>query len=429
MSLETLLAVAGFLLMLCVFTNKITDNFGIPSLLLFLGTGMLAGSDGPGGIEFSDSRLTNYTGTVALAFILFSGGLGTKWQQVRPIIFRGSILSTLGVLLTAVFLYLFARYIVGLSFEVSLLLSVIVSSTDAPAVFSILRSHNLNVQPRIKAILEFESGSNDPMAVFLSMGAMGIISSNSLNIWGITSDFFLQMFLGTAFGLLSGYAASKTLRRWMFSYQGLYPVFGVALVLLTYSLTQTVGGNGFLAVYLCGIIMGNTRYLYRRHFIRFQESLAWIMQISMFLILGLLVFPHELSAVMPVSLSCTLFLILAARPLAVFICLYKSGFSFKEQIFIGWAGFKGAVPIILATYPLIYGFPNSQFLFNIIFFLVIVSVLVQGQTLAPLARLLRLRTGDVPAPEETAAIPETLSEEINHARPETESAPHHQPQL
>lgn len=250
MSLETLLAVAGFLLMLCVFTNKITDNFGIPSLLLFLGMGMLAGSDGPGGIEFSDSRLTNYTGTVALAFILFSGGLGTKWQQVRPIIFRGSILSTLGVLLTAVFLYLFARYIVGLSFEVSLLLSVIVSSTDAPAVFSILRSHNLNVQPRIKAILEFESGSNDPMAVFLSMGAMGIISSNSLNIWGITSDFFLQMFLGTAFGLLSGYAASKTLRRWMFSYQGLYPVFGVALVLLTYSLTQTVGGNGFLAVYL-----------------------------------------------------------------------------------------------------------------------------------------------------------------------------------
>ena len=391
MSLETLLAVAGFLLMLCVFTNKITDNFGIPSLLLFLGMGMLAGSDGPGGIEFSNSRLTNYTGTVALAFILFSGGLGTKWQQVRPIIFRGSILSTLGVLLTAVFLYLFARYIVGLSFEVSLLLSVIVSSTDAPAVFSILRSHNLNVQPRIKAILEFESGSNDPMAVFLSMGAMGIISSNSLNIWGITSDFFLQMFLGTAFGLLSGYAASKTLRRWMFSYQGLYPVFGVALVLLTYSLTQTVGGNGFLAVYLCGIIMGNTRYLYRRHFIRFQESLAWIMQISMFLILGLLVFPHELSAVMPVSLSCTLFLILAARPLAVFICLYKSGFSFKEQIFIGWAGFKGAVPIILATYPLIYGFPNSQFLFNIIFFLVIVSVLVQGQTLAPLARLLRLR--------------------------------------
>ena len=204
MSLETLLAVAGFLLMLCVFTNKITDNFGIPSLLLFLGMGMLAGSDGPGGIEFSDSRLTNYTGTVALAFILFSGGLGTKWQQVGPIIFRGSILSTLGVLLTAVFLYLFARYIVGLSFEVSLLLSVIVSSTDAPAVFSILRSHNLNVQPRIKAILEFESGSNDPMAVFLSMGAMGIISSNSLNIWGITSDFFLQMFLGTAFGLLSG---------------------------------------------------------------------------------------------------------------------------------------------------------------------------------------------------------------------------------
>lgn len=394
MTLEVLLAISGFLLMLCVFTNKITDTFGIPSLLLFLGLGMLAGSDGPGGIEFDNSRLTNYIGTVALAFILFAGGLGTRWQQVRPILARGSLLSTLGVLLTAIFLYIFSYYIIGLSFEVSLLLSVIVSSTDAPAVFSILRSQNLNIPERLKAILEFESGSNDPMAVFLSMGTMGVISSTEWSLTTQFSNFIVQMLAGSALGILSGYLAVKTLQRLTLPYQGLYPVFGVALVLLTYSITQMLGGNGFLAIYLCGIIMGNNGYMYRRHFIRFQESLVWIMQISMFLILGLLVFPHELSSVMPVSLACTLFLILVARPLAVFICLYRSGFSLPEQIFISWAGFKGAVPIILATYPLMYGFPNSQFLFNIIFFLVIISVLLQAQSLSFLARRLNLRASE-----------------------------------
>ena len=424
MSLEALLAISGFLLMLCVFTNKITDNFGIPSLLLFLGLGMLAGSDGPGGIEFNNSRLTNYIGTVALAFILFSGGLGTRWQQVRPILARGSLLSTLGVLLTAIFMYFFSYYILRQSFEISLLLSVIISSTDAPAVFSILRSHNLSVPGRLKAILEFESGSNDPMAVFLSMGAMAVISSGEWNLIGLTGDFLLQMFLGTALGMLSGYLASKTLRRWMFSYQGLYPVFGVALVLLTYSLTQMLGGNGFLAVYLCGIIMGNTGYMYRRHFIRFQESLVWIMQISMFLILGLLVFPHELSSVMPVSLACTLFLIIIARPLAVFICLYRSGFSLPEQIFISWAGFKGAVPIILATYPLIYGFQNSQFLFNIIFFLVIISVLLQAQSLSFLARRLQLHADEnTPTPNQlNTTSPETTTAEEQSALPTSETS-------
>lgn len=396
MNLDPLLAVAGFLLMLCVFANKISDRFGIPSLLLFLGLGMLAGVDGPGGIDFHDSRLTNYIGTVALAFILFSGGLDTKWKSVRPIVIRGSILSTLGVFLTAVFLYIFTRYILHLSFEISLLLSVIVSSTDAPAVFSILRSHNLHVRHDLKAILEFESGSNDPMAVFLSMGAISILSSPSISYLGIFGDFVLQMALGLGFGLLFGYIAAKILCRFMLPYQGLYPVFGIALVFLTYSLTQMMHGNGFLAVYLCGIMMGNNSYLYRRHFIRFQDSLAWIMQISMFLILGLLVNPNELPSVMPIGLACTLFLIFAARPLAVFICLYRSQFTIKDQIFIGWAGFKGAVPIILATYPLILGVPNSQYLFNLIFFLVIISVLLQGQTLAPLAKYLRLRTFDQP---------------------------------
>ncbi len=392
MNLDILLAIAGLLLMLCVFANKISDKYGIPALLIFLGLGMLAGSDGVGRIEFHNARLTNVIGTIALAFILFSGGLDTNWQNVKGIAKRGSVLSTVGVLLTAIFLFLFSHDILGLSVEISMLLSVIVSSTDAPAVFSILRSHNLNVQPRLKALLEFESGSNDPMAVFLSMSAIAFISQADFDLLSLLRSFFLQMSLGIILGLSFGFGACRLLSQFSLPYKGLYPVYGVGVVLLSYSLTQLAGGNGFLAVYLSGIVMGNTSYQYRRHIIRFQDSLAWIMQISMFLILGLLVNPNELFQVMPVSFACTIFLIFIARPLAVWLCLLRSDFSLKEQIFIGWAGFKGAVPIILATYPLIRGFPNSQFLFNLIFFMVIISVLFQGKTLAPLARLLRLST-------------------------------------
>lgn len=404
MNLDLLLAVSGFLLLLCVFANKISDNFGIPSLLIFLGLGMLAGTDGVGGIEFHNAKLTNIIGSVALAFILFSGGLETRWHNVKTIIYRGSVLSTLGVFLTAFFLFFFSRYVMRLSFEISLLLSVIVSSTDAPAVFSILRSHRLDVSQRLKAILEFESGSNDPMAVFLSMGAIALISQPDFSSIDLLRDFLLQMSLGTFLGLLFGVAASKLLSKVCLPYLGLYPVFGVSVVLLSYSLTQLAHGNGFLAVYLCGIVMGNSRYSYRRHIIRFQDSLAWIMQISMFLILGLLVNPNELGEVLGVGFACTLFLIFVSRPLAVFLCLINSSFNLREKIFISWAGFKGAVPIILATYPLMMGFPNSQFLFNLIFFLVIISVLFQGKTLAPLAKWLKL--GD----KENQSMPENSPE-------------------
>lgn len=390
MRLEVLLGIAGFLLLLCVFANKISDKYGIPSLLLFLAMGMLAGQDGIGGIQFQNSRLANYVGTVALIFILYSGGLETQWTSIRPIIFRGAILSTLGVFLTALFLFIFSRYVVNLSFEVALLLSVIVSSTDAPAVFSTLRSQNMHLKDRLKSLLEFESGSNDPMAVFLSMGAIAMLSAPTFNIGEFFTMFVLQMSLGVALGLIFGNAGVLFLKKWSLPYQGLYPVYGIGIILLTFSLTQLIGGNGFLAVYLCGIVMGNNPFIYRRQFIKFNDALAWIMQISMFLILGLLVNPIELGGVMGVSFACTLLLMFVARPLAVYICMIGSDFNNKEKILISWAGLKGAVPIILATYPLMEGFPNSQFLFNLIFFLVIISVTVQGKSLPWLARKLKL---------------------------------------
>lgn len=389
MNLNLVMAVSGSLLLICVYANRISIRYGIPSLLFFLGLGMLAGSDGLG-IQFNNAHLANYAGTFALAFILFSGGLDTKWTEVKPTLKRGSLLSTLGVFLTALFLFICTRYILRLSYEVSLLLSVIVSSTDAPAVFSILRSQKQELKSGIKPLLEFESGSNDPMAVLLSLGALNSLSDPDFSTLSLIEDFLWQMSLGLAAGYVFGQVSCYVLRRWNLVYPGLYPVFGISVVLLTYSLTQLLDGNGFLAVYIAGIIMGNTVFLYRRHFINFQDSLAWIMQIGMFLLLGLLVNPHELPAVFPISLLCAIFLIFVARPLAVFACLYKSTYTTADKIFISWAGFKGAVPIILATYPLMYNYPDSSYLFNIIFFLVILSVLVQGKSLPYLAKKLKL---------------------------------------
>lgn len=402
MTLEIFLAVIGILLLLCVFANRISSQFGIPSLLIFLAVGMMAGSDGAG-IEFYSAQISNYIGSVALAFILFAGGLETQWKSVRPIVFRGVILSTLGVFLTAFFLFFFACYLLRLDFTTALLLSVIVSSTDAPAVFNILRSSNLYLNDdKLKSVLEFESGSNDPMAVILSLSAITMLTTHQLSIETSLKIFILQMGVGFFAGLVFAQLALAVLKKYSFVYQGLYPVFGVSVVCLTFSLTQLSGGNGYLALYICGMVLGNSSYPYRNPFIQFQDALAWVLQIAMFLTLGLLVNPSELAEVFWVSLGASVCLMFFARPLAVFLCLIKSGYSRSEKLFISWAGLKGAVPIILATYPLIAEIPNARYLFNLIFFLVIISVLFQGRTLAPFARFLKL-SHEEPSAEELHA--------------------------
>ncbi len=390
MNLTLLLGVSGILLLFCVFANRLTDRYGIPALLIFLGLGMLSGSDGVGQIQFYDAKLANHIGTTALIFIIFTGGMETRWSDARKIIVRGSVLATAGVILTALFLYLCTHYILRLPHEIALLLSVIVSSTDAPAVFSALRSQKQELQTTLKPLLEFESGSNDPMAIVLSIGVTQLLSDSGFSGGELFFNFIFQMILGTFFGILAGKTAAYILSKFKLDYIGLYPVFGVGLAMVTYSLTQVAWGNGFLAVYLCGIILGNAGFRHRRHLIRFHDSLSWMMQIGMFLILGLLVNPSELGNVFGISFGCAVFLMFIARPLAVFICLHKSTYTTKEKIFISWAGLKGAVPIILATYPLISNFPNSQFLFNAIFVIVIISVLIQGQTLSFVAKKLNL---------------------------------------
>lgn len=396
MKIEIFLIIIGALLLLCVFANKISDRFGIPSLLFFLGMGMLAGSDGIGQINFHDAVITNHIGTVALAFILFSGGLLTKWSAIRPIINRGIILATLGVLITASLVGAFSFYALHLPLSIAVLLGAIISSTDAPAVFSILRDSKFNLKPHLQSLLEFESGSNDPMAVFLLIASIAFITNPERSLTQMSLFFLQQIIFGGILGLAFGKLASAVLGRWCLPYPGLYPVYGIGIVLLIFNLTQILNGSGFLAVYIAGIILGNSKYLYRRHFIRFNDSLAWIMQIGMFLILGLLVNPSELPSVMLTGSLCTLFMIFIARPIAIFICLCNSEYSFKEQLLVSWAGFKGAVPIILATYPLMKGMPQSQYLFNLIFFLVLISVLFQGQTISFLARKLNLEKENAP---------------------------------
>lgn len=390
MELEALLVLVGGMMMASIFANRLSDILGIPGLLLFIGIGMLAGNDGIVGIRFSNAEATNQFCLAALAFILFAGGMETRWSDVRPIVLRGSILATLGVILTAFFLFVTTYYILQLSFEVALLLSVIVSSTDAPAVFMIMKNQPQQLHGNLRSLLEFESGSNDPMAVLLSVMAVRILQSSHLHWYSVAEMLILQLGLGVIMGLLFGKASAWVLKKYRMGNFGLYTVFGVALVLLCFGLTQMIRGSGFLAVYICGMVLRNSVFLYRQNLVEFHDSIAWIMQIFIFLLLGIFVNPGALPAVLPISLGCAFFLIFVARPLAVYLCLWGSSFSGKEKFFISWAGLKGAVPIILATYPLMMGFPNSQFLFNLIFFLVIISVLLQGKLLSFWARKLHL---------------------------------------
>ncbi len=418
MKLEILMALGGVLLLMCVFANRISSKLGIPSLLVFLAVGMIAGSDGAG-IQFYSAELSNYIGSFALAFILFSGGLESGWPSIKSVLGRGTLLATVGVALTAVFMFVLSYYLLEMPFAIALLLSVILSSTDAPAVFNILRTNGLYLNnPKLKSVLEYESGSNDPMAVILSVGAIAYLTAgDSFSSLNLIVMLILQMGLGVVLGYGLGVLALAVLKKFSFVYQGLYPVFGVSVVCLIFSLTQLVGGSGYLALYIAGIVLGNASYPYKNPFIQFQSALSWVMQIMMFLTLGLFVNPKELGGLFGTALSATVCLIMIARPLAVFLCLAKSDYSRSEKLFISWAGLKGAVPIILATYPLMNNIDGAQELFNVIFFLVIVSVLLQGQTLASLAKVLNL-SHDTPTPEELREMGEPLGAPSGDKDPE-----------
>lgn len=394
-SIEQILVLAGGLLLVAVVASKASSRLGIPSLLVFLVLGMLAGEDGPGGIPFDDARFTQSLGVVALALILFAGGLETPWATVRGELWRGLSLATVGVVATATLTGLFAAQVLHISWLEGLLLGAIVSSTDAAAVFSVLRSRGASLKGGIRPLLELESGSNDPMAVFLTVALIRVLQEPGLSPWSLTGMFFLQMTLGLALGLVFGRVSVWLLNRIRLETEGLYPVITVAVAFLSYGVTAELGGSGFLAVYVAGIVMGREEFIHKRSLLRFHNGLAWIMQIVMFLTLGLLVFPSRLPQIALVSLLIAVFLVFVARPVSVFLGLAFARTSMREKWMISWVGLRGAVPIILATFPQIAGVPDAHLFFDVVFFTVLTSVLLQGTTLAHVARWLKV---DLPMP-------------------------------
>lgn len=390
MQIESILMLTAALILLGVLASKASDRLGVPALLLFLGIGMLAGSEGPLGIPFDDARLAQSLGVVALAYILFAGGLDTDWRSVRPVLWRGMSLATLGVLLTALIFGAFAHHVLGFSPLQGLLLGSIVSSTDAAAVFAVLRSRSVSLRGRTKPLLELESGSNDPMAVFLTLGFIRLLTEPGVSPWEFIPMFAMNMALGAAFGLAAGYASVQIINHLELETEGLYPVLTLALVALTYGITASLQGNGFLAVYIAGIVMGREAFVHKKSLIRFHDGLAWLMQIAMFLTLGLLVFPSDLVPVAGVAMLCAVFLMFIARPAAVFASLIFFDIPFRQKVLISWVGLRGAVPIILATFPLLAGIPQADVYFNVVFFIVLTSVLLQGTSLTKVARWLHL---------------------------------------
>jgi potassium/hydrogen antiporter len=387
---ETVMLGTAILLLLSVISSRASGRLGVPALLLFLVIGMLAGSEGIGGIEFDDAAIAQSMGVIALIFILFSGGFDTVWAQVRVVLASGLALATVGVILTAGLMALLATYVLGFNWYEALLLGAIVSSTDAAAVFAVLRSRGVGLRTPLQPLIELESGSNDPMAIFLTIAMIGLITNTISTPLALASLFFSQMLIGAAAGYLLGRVMVYVINKLRLEYEGLYPVLTVALVLLIYSLTELLYGNGFLAIYIAGLVAGNRDLIHRRSLMRFHDGLAWLMQIVMFLTLGLLVFPSQLLTVIGAGLLTATFLIFVARPLSVFLTLILFRLNLRKIGLVGWVGLRGAVPIILATFPLLAGVARANEIFNIVFFVVLTSVLVQGSTIPLVARWLRV---------------------------------------
>jgi cell volume regulation protein A len=390
MPFDYILLGTAVLLLLSVIASRASGRLGVPALVLFLVLGMLAGSEGIGGIYFADAGLAQSLGVVALVFILVSGGFDTLWAHVRPVLAPSMVLATFGVLLTALIVGAFVAYVIGVPLLVGLLLGSIVSSTDAAAVFAVLRSRGVSLRGNLKALLELESGSNDPMAIFLTTAIIGLLMGTSDSLWDLVGMFLLQMVLGGASGFALGQLTVYLLNRVRLEYEGLYPVLTIACVLLIYSATALLGGNGYLAVYLAGLTIGNSTVIHRRSLMRFHDGLAWLMQIAMFVTLGLLVFPSQLLPVVGTGLLIAFFLMAVARPVSVFLSLLPFGYGLRKRVFIGWVGLRGSVPIVLATFPLLAGVPQAEWIFNVVFFIVLTSVALQGSTIPLVARWLHL---------------------------------------
>lgn len=415
---ENILLLGSVLIFVSILISKTGYRFGIPTLLLFLLVGMLFGSDGLG-LQFNSASDAQFIGMMALSIILFTGGMDTKFADIKPVLKQGIMLSTVGVLLTTFLTGLFIFYISGwnstnieLTFMVSLLLAATMSSTDSASVFSLLRSQKMNLKENLRPMLELESGSNDPMAYMLTIVLIQVISSgSSLSISLLLRDLFVQFLIGGALGYSMGRFMSWLINKIGLSNSSLYSILLLSLVFITFTATDMLNGNGYLAVYISGVVVGNMKLAYRKEINTFMNGLTWLFQIIMFITLGLLVNPHEMLDTAVVALLIGVFMIVVARPLSVFACLLPfRNISSKAKLFVSWVGLRGAVPIIFATYPVIANIEGSNQLFNIVFFITLLSLVIQGMTISSVARWLKL---DLPLPKEGNEFGVELPDEID----------------
>lgn len=397
LNFDLFILVASVLLFFSLIAGKTGYKFGVPTLLLFLFIGIIAGSGGIG-LEFSSPEVAQYIGVVALNIILFSGGLDTRVSELRPIARQGVVLATVGVLLTALITGLFIYWLtnnilqsVTFSLLESLLLAGIMSSTDSASVFSILRSRNLTLKENLRPLLELESGSNDPMAFMITIVLLQLLNSPEISGWMVLLKFLQQLLFGAGAGYLLGKYAVKLINKINLDNDALYSVLMLTIMFFIYGFTSVIGGNGYLAVYIGGLMIGNHKVVHRRSTMRFFDGLTWLFQIIMFLALGLLVEPRELLPIAGVGIIVGLFMILVSRPLTVFLSFAPfRKLSTKAKIFTSWVGLRGAVPIIFATYPWINEVPQAKMMFNIVFFITILSLMVQGTTVSTMAKWLGL---------------------------------------
>ena len=418
---EEVLLICSVILFVSILAGKAGFRVGLPALLLFLGIGKLFGSDGLG-LQFSNPQIAQFIGMIALSIILFSGGMDTKLSEIKPIASQGVVLATLGVLVTTAITGYFIFWLTGLvagyetlTLAESLLMAAVMSSTDSASVFSILRSKGVYLKQRLRPTLELESGSNDPMAYMLTIILIAYIQSNGMNFLDGAISLAVQLILGLIAGYILGKVSVWIINKVNVENQSLYPILLLAVIFFIFSITSLLKGNGYLAVYIAGLVVGNTKIIHKKSIVTFFDGFTWLWQIVMFITLGLLVNPHELLPVAGIGLTVGIFMIIFARPITVFLCLLPfRNFTTKAKLYISWVGLRGAVPIIFATYPLIAGIENANLIFNVVFFITILSLLVQGTTVTHVARWLHLT--DAPDRKDEFGI--ELPEEIKSAMSE-----------
>ncbi len=422
MQIELLLLIISVLFFFSILADKVGYKFGVPVLLLFLGVGMLFGSDGLG-IQFENIQVAQTIGTVALCIILFSGGMDTKISEIRPVLAQGVVLATVGVVLMALFTGFAIWFIFGMSDEAlsisllgALLLAATMSSTDSASVFSILRSKGLNLKNNLRPMLELESGSNDPMAYVLTAALISVVNSGEdPNVWYILLKVLVQLIVGTVMGFALGKLMVWGINKLNIYNESLYPIMMLTCCIFIFSVTYFIQGNSYLAVYVGGLVIGNSKFVHKRSILHFFDGLSWLSQLMMFLTLGLLVNPSELLVIAMPALIVSVVMIFVTRPLSVIISLLPfRKMRFKDKIFVSWVGLRGAVPIIFAIMTVSANVPYSNLIFNVVFFCTLISLVIQGTSLSMMANWLKIaerpknlkkvKNFDIDLPEEVKSV-------------------------